>query len=118
MRRLVSFVAACLLVAAFAAAQGTFTGTWEGTTGGGAAITLDLTVTGTALTGTLTRNDVKVPISDGAVTGKAFTFKAVLNDQAETVAGELEGDQLKAWLERQGRESAITLTRSKPRPKP
>ena len=116
MRKLVFILAACLLMAVSAAAQGTLTGIWQGNTNGGAAITLDLTAKGTTLTGTLSRNDDKVPISDGVVTGNAFTFKAVLNDQAETVAGELDGDQLKAWLERQGRESAITLTRGKPQP--
>jgi hypothetical protein len=47
------------------------------------------------------------------VSRDSFTFKARLNDQMEGFSGEYAGDQLKIWLDRQGRESAIVLTRVK-----
>ena len=40
-----------------------------------------------------------------------FTFKAKLNDQTETFSGELAGDEIKVWLDRQGPERAIVLKR-------
>jgi hypothetical protein len=76
-------------------------------------VQLDLKVKGTTLTGTLTRNGQSAPLSDGKVSRDSFTFKARLNDQMEGFSGEYAGDQLKIWLDRQGRESAIVLTRVK-----
>ncbi len=117
MKKLVWLLAASLLMAVVAAAQGTVTGIWQGATDSGAAITLDLTAKGTTLTGTLIRNEAKSVISDGKVTKKTITFKATLNEQTEAFSGELDGEQLKVWLDRQGREAAITLKRSKPQSK-
>jgi hypothetical protein len=96
-----------------AQAQHTLTGKWQGETSNGTAITLDLAVEGTALTGTLTRNGVSTPLSEGKVSKSTFTFKAKIDDQTEGFSGELTGDQLKVWLDRQGASRAAVLERVK-----
>ena len=56
-----TFTTALLLACTvMAAAQSTLTGKWQGDTDGGAALALDLTVKGDALTGTLTRERRRV----------------------------------------------------------
>jgi hypothetical protein len=42
-----------------------------------------------------------------------FSFTATLNDRAEGLSGEIKGDALRIWLDRQGPENAITMTRVK-----
>jgi hypothetical protein len=107
-------VAAIVLTWAMAAgAQDTLTGTWQGETRGGSAIVLDLTVKGTVLTGTLTRNGDSTPISEGTVSKNTFTFKATLSDQIEGLSGELVDNHINIWLDRQGADTAIVLTRVK-----
>jgi hypothetical protein len=96
-----------------AQAQHRLTGKWQGETTNGTAITLDLAVEETALTGTLTRNGVRTPLSEGKVSKNTFTFKAKINDQTEGFSGELTGDQLKVWLDRQGASRAAVLERVK-----
>lgn len=99
-----------------AAAQSTLTGKWQGSTDGGASILLDLTVKGDALTGTLTRDGQSSPLSEGKVTKNTFSFKATLNDKAEALTGEMKGEELRVWLDRQGPEKAVVFTRVKPAP--
>ena len=101
---------ACTVVAG---AQSTLTGKWQGDTDGGAALALDVTVKGNALTGTLTRNGQGAPLSEGKVTKNTFTFKATLNERDETFSGEWKGDEIRIWLERQGPAKAIVLARVK-----
>ncbi len=96
-----------------AQAQHVLNGAWQGETRNGSAIVLTLDVKGDALTGTLARNGEPTAIADGKVSDKTFTFKATLNDQTEAVSGEIAGDGIKVWLDRQGAESAITLRRAK-----
>ena len=78
---------------------------------------LDIAVKKTALVGTLTRNAEPIPIVDGKVTKEAnktaHTFKAMLNGQTESFTGEVEGDQMNVWLDRQGPEAAAVLKRLK-----
>ena len=74
---------------------------------------LTLAVKGTVLTGTLVRGEERMTLSDGKATKTTFTFKATLNDQAEAFSGELAGDELKVWLDRQGPATAIVLRRVK-----
>ena len=114
MPKLLAF--ALVLACTVAAAQASLAGRWQGETPGGAALTLDLTVKDTALTGTLTREAEQTSISDGKVTKDTFTFKATLGGQAETFAGELKGEELRIWLERQGPAKAVTMTRVKGAP--
>ena len=94
-------------------AQHALTGTWEGETRGGASLALRLSVEGTVLTGTLTRDDQPITISDGKVSKNAFTFQATLNDRTERFSGEVAGDELRIWLDRQGPSTAIVLRRVK-----
>jgi hypothetical protein len=90
------------------------TGKWQGQTQNGTGIVLDLTATGTTLTGTLTRRDQTVTIAEGTVSKNRFTFRATLEDQTEAFTGELAGDELKVWLNRQGPERAAVLKRRSP----
>ena len=113
MKGFLTFVSMLLLVAATGLAQSGLTGTWQGMTGAGAKIVLDLTVKDATLSGTLTRDDVPSKITDGKVDKKTFTFKATLGDQVESLTGEMTGDEIKVWLDRQGPERAITFTRMK-----
>jgi hypothetical protein len=101
---------ACAIVAQ---AQAALTGKWQGETPNGAVLVLDLAVKGTALTGTLTRNGVSAPITEGTVTKTQFTFKAKVSDQPEGFSGELADDQVKVWLDRQGPSNAVVLKRVK-----
>lgn len=109
------FPAAALVVTLVAgsSAQAGITGRWQGETSNGSAIVLDVTAKGTELNGTMTRNSEKVPITDGKVSKNTITFKATLNDKAEGFTGEVDGDQMKIWLDRQGAEKAIVLKRVK-----
>lgn len=102
-----------LLLAATLHAQAAFTGKWQGETDGGASLALDLTVKGAAVTGTLVRNGESTTIAEGKVEKDTMTFKATLNEHAETFSGRLEQDRLKLWLDRQGPEKAVILTRVK-----
>ena len=111
--RSASVAAIVLTCATLAGAQATLTGKWQGETRGGSLIVLDLTVNGTVLTGTLTRNGESIPLSEGAVSKNTFTFKAKINDQIEGFSGELADDHLNVWLDRQGAETAIVLKRVK-----
>ena len=108
-----SAAALVLTLAAGSYAQAGITGKWEGETGNGSKLVLDVTAKGTELTGTLTRNSEKVSISDGKVAKNTITFKATLNDKAEGFTAEIDGDQMKIWLDRQGAEKAIVLKRVK-----
>lgn len=102
-----------LTLAAGVVGQAGITGKWQGETANGSQIVLDLTAKGTELKGTLTRNNETVPISEGKVSKNTFAFKATLNEQAEGFTGEVDGDQLKIWLDRQGASRAIVLKRVK-----
>ena len=100
-----------LLAAAAASGQSVLDGRWQGETDGGATLVLDLTVKGAALTGTLTRNTTTTKLVDGKVSGKTFTFKATLGDREESLSGELVDDRIRIWLDRQGSDKAVVLTR-------
>ena len=104
---------ACTVIAA---AQSTLTGKWQGDTDGGAALVLDVTVKGETLTGTLTRNGQSSPLSEGKVAKNTFSFKATLNEKAEGFSGELKGDEIHIWLERQGPSKTVVLARVKAAP--
>jgi hypothetical protein len=105
-------VALALSFATLVLAQGALTGKWQGETRNGSEIVLELTATDATLTGTLTRNGEASPISDGKVSKNTFTFKATLGGQTESVTGEVSGDQMKVWLDRNPQSTAL-LTRIK-----
>ena len=81
MRRRIALALVALAFAGTAHAQHALDGTWTGQTDGGSSIVLTLAVKGTALTGTLKRNEETTAIADGVVSNNTFTFKATLNDQ-------------------------------------
>ncbi len=103
--------AAVALMMVTVAAQSAMTGTWAGATPNGLQIVLDLAVTDTAVTGTLSRDGQPAPIADGKVSKNAVTFKVTFGDQTESFSGELAGDQLTVWLDRQGPAGAVVFTR-------
>jgi len=104
----------CVLVlATVISAQAAISGRWRGQTTNGTEIILDLTATETALTGTMVRNLDSVIITDGKASKNTFTFKATINDQTEGFTGEVNGDEIKVWLDRQGPERAAILKRMK-----
>jgi hypothetical protein len=102
-------IAMTLAVAAFA--QQGLTGQWQGQTPGGTPVMLDLKVTKTELTGTLTRAGQPTKITDGKVEKTKFTFKANLDGQLESFTGEQQKDEIRVWLDRQSPEKAAVLKR-------
>jgi hypothetical protein len=113
MKRILTGITITLVLTAVVHAEAGLTGKWLGETRSGFQIVLDLTATEKALTGTLTRNEQTSTISDGKVSKNTFTFKATLGDQLEAFTGELAGDQITVWLDRQDRERAVILKRTK-----
>lgn len=113
LERLAPFAVIVLLAPVGIHGQSGLSGKWEGETDGGASIVLDLTVKDAALTGTLTRNGHSTSLTDGKVSKNTFTFKATLNEKIEGFSGELEGDRLRVWLDRQGATKAVVFTRVK-----
>mgnify|MGYP003577257923 CR=1 FL=1 len=111
--RVLAVVAVAVLLPAALHAQSPITGKWQGTTRNGMDVVLDLKVSDSAMTGTVTRNGQTSSITQGKVSGSAFTFNTVLGEQQEALTGELDGKQLKVWLDRQGREGTVLFTRSK-----
>jgi len=116
MNRLALTAAIVLTVTAAPRAQSGLAGKWQGETDGGAAIVLDLTVAKEALTGTLTRDGQVSMLSDGKVSKNTFTFKATLGGKDESLSGEINGDELRLWLDRQGPSKAVVFTRVKAKP--
>jgi hypothetical protein len=113
MTRLGSVAAMAVLCVITTLAQASLTGTWQGETPNGAQLVLDLTAKESAVTGSLTRDGQTAPVSDGKVSKSTFTFSAQVNDRTEKFSGELAGDEIKLWLDRQGPERAIVLKRLK-----
>ena len=94
-------------------AQTSISGKWKGTTKNGMQVVLDLKAAETALTGTLNRDGQASTITEGKVSKSTFTFNAVLGEQTEALTGEVDGEQLKVWLDRQGREGTVVFNRVK-----
>ena len=113
MKRILACTTIALALATLLDAQTGLTGKWQGETKNGSEIVLDLTATSTEVTGTLSRNGQPTPITDGKVSKNTFTFKATLGEQTEGLTGELAGDQITVWLDRQGPDSAAILKRVK-----
>lgn len=93
--------AAAILVAVALVVPGlaqSLTGKWLGDTPDGGAIGLDLTVTGSTLTGTFVAmrggQSVPIPTDEGTLTGKAFTIQVVAGNDRATFAGEYSGDRI------------------------
>ena len=107
-------LAACLLCAAWvvvAHAQSGIAGKWQGETGNGRTVVLDLNVKGQQLTGTFTLGQQTVAIADGKVDGKAFSCKVTIEGRSPTVSGELVGEHVKLMVE--GVRDPLMLARAK-----
>lgn len=113
MTRCIAVAAIMMTFACIVQAEDPLSGSWEGETRGGASIVLTLAVRGTVLTGTLVRSGQSATLSDGKVSENRFTFRATLSDQTEGFSGELAGDEITIWLDRQGPSTAIVLRRAK-----
>jgi hypothetical protein len=113
MVRLLTSTLAVLALVAVMQAQAALSGRWRGVTPAGAQVLLDLTVQGTTLEGTVTRDGETGKIVDGKVSKNTFTFRATVGAQSGAFTGELEGDEITVWLDHLGRESATVLTRVK-----
>ena len=70
MNKCMAFLVAVMTLAGVVQAQDRLSGTWEGETRNGASIVLTLAVKGTALTGTLARNEQSTPLSEGKVSNE------------------------------------------------
>jgi hypothetical protein len=102
---------ALLVVPAAVHAQSAITGKWQGKTPNGFQLELDLVVTDKELTGTFARDGQALTIAEGKASKTTFTFKVTMNDRTEAFSGEIDGDQMKLWMDRQGPSSAAVLKR-------
>jgi hypothetical protein len=94
-------------------AQADITGKWQGATRAGTPVVLNLKSSRGVLTGTVTRGDQTSEITEGKLVKATFTFKTMLGEQTEALTGEVDGAQLKIWLDRQGREGTVVFDRVK-----
>jgi hypothetical protein len=118
MKRILTVTALALMLTAVVHAQAKLTGKWEGETKSGSPVVLDVKATETALTGTLTVDGKPTTIADGKVSKNTFTFQATFDEgggrsHTEGLTGELVGDQITLWLDRQGHSSDAILKRVK-----
>jgi hypothetical protein len=113
MKGTLTCVTLALVLAAAAEAQVPVAGKWQGTTRNGMHVVLDLKAAGQVLTGTLTRDGEPSTITEGKVSKSTVTFKAILGEQEEALTGQLDGEQLRVWLDRQGPDGAVDFKRLK-----
>ena len=115
MKMIAHSLALALTFLVWVTAQTALTGKWQGKTGGsGQAVVLDVTVKGSALTGTLTVNGETSEVSEGKVSKNTFTFKATVEGRAnEGFTGEVGTDQVRLWPDSLGADRAVVLTRAR-----
>ena len=102
---------ALLALPAAGHAQSAITGKWQGKTPNGFQLELNLVATDKELTGTFAREGQPLTITEGKAAKTTFTFKVTMNDRPEGFSGEIDGDQMKLWMDRQGPSSAAVLKR-------
>jgi uncharacterized protein YfiM (DUF2279 family) len=113
MSRYARVLAVSLALATAVAAQSVVSGKWEGRTPGGSAVLLDMAAKGAALTGTMTVDGEKAPLTDGRVAKNTFSFSVTLGGGTEAFTGEVAGDETKIWMDSRGQAAAIVLKRMK-----
>jgi hypothetical protein len=86
-------------------------GKWQGTTGQGRQVTLELQADRSAVTGTLVVDDQSSAITDGKIERTTLSFKATLGGRTLTFAAEVAGDELTLAME--GAQNPVTLKRTK-----
>ena len=112
MKRILHVLLLALLLCVMAQAQTGLSGKWTETTASGLNAELDVKATETSLTGTFTVRGRPMTISDGKVTKNTFTFQAALEGQPEGFSGELNGDSMVLWRDKNGKVDALTLKRA------
>ena len=112
MRRTLNVLLLVLLLCVMAQAQTGLSGRWTETSPSGLNAELDIKAADTSITGTFTVRARPLTISDGKVTNNTFTFKAALEGQPEGFSGELNGDAMVLWRDRNGKGDALTLKRA------
>lgn len=111
-RRMLNVLLLVVLLCVMAQAQTDLSGKWSETTPSGLNAELDIKATTTTLTGTFSVRARPMTITDGKVTKNTFTFKAALEGQPEGFSGELDGDSIVLWRDRNGKIDALTLKRA------
>jgi hypothetical protein len=112
MRRAQTIIVVLGAVCALAAQTASgFAGKWQGETGTGRRIVLDLTIKGSQASGTFTLVQQTVEIQDGKFDGKTVSFKVALDGGTPMIAGELVGEQLKLVVD--GVSNPVLLSRVK-----
>jgi hypothetical protein len=111
-RRILKVLLLVLLWCVMAQAQTDLSGRWTETTPSGLNAELDLKTADTSLTGTFTVKSRPMTITDGKIVKDTFTFKAALEGQPEGFSGELNGDAIVLWRDRNGKGDALTLKRA------
>lgn len=112
MKNILNVLLLALLLCVMAQAQTGLGGKWTETTPSGLNAELDLKTTDTSLTGTFTVKSRPMTITDGKIVTNTFTFKAALEGQPEGFSGELNGDAIVLWRDRNGKGDALTLKRA------
>ena len=112
MRKALNVLLVVLLLCVMAQAQTDLSGKWTETTPSGLNAELDVKATETSMTGTFTVRGRPMTISDAKVTKNTFTFKAALEGQPEGFSGELNGDSMVLWRDKNGKVDALTLKRA------
>jgi hypothetical protein len=111
-RKVLNVLLVVLLLCVMAQAQTDLSGKWTETTPSGLNAELDVKATETSMTGTFTVRGRPMTISDAKVTKNTFTFKAALEGQPEGFSGELNGDSMVLWRDKNGKVDALTLKRT------
>lgn len=111
-RRMLNVLLLVVLLCVLAQAQTDLSGKWTETTPSGLNAELDVKATETSMTGTFTVRGRPMTISDAKVTKNTFTFKAALEGQPEGFSGELNGDSMVLWRDKNGKVDAVTLKRA------
>jgi hypothetical protein len=113
MRLVQTIVVLVLCAACGLAAQSkpAFAGKWQGETGTGRRVTLDLTVKGSQATGMFTLVQQTVEVMEGKVDDKTLSFKVALEGRTPMISGEMVGEQLKLVVD--GVSNPVLLSRVK-----
>jgi hypothetical protein len=101
----------CAVCALGAQSASGFAGKWQGETGTGRRVALDLAVKGSQASGSFTLIEQTVEIADGKVDGKTLSFKVSLEGRTPMITGELVGQQLKLVVD--GVSNPVLLSRVK-----
>jgi hypothetical protein len=112
MRRFLTFVAMLGAICALGAQTSSpFAGKWQGETGAGRRVALDLAVKGAQATGTFTLVQQSVEITEAKVDGKTLSFRVALEGRTPMITGERVGEQLKLVVD--GISNPMLLSRVK-----